>query len=289
MKSMTAFGHAEQTFESMDVAVEIRTVNSRYLDINPKISRELMSREADLRREVQRWLKRGRVEVYITVRPKTAAQLELDEPLLKNYLDLADQINAAGGQGALEVSQALQLPGVVVSRGLDLSQEEVAGPIFQVVGQALERVLLERQKEGRRLREDLQQRTASLTATVEKIGGLRDGSSGAFREKLLQKVQALGQGMVDEGRLAQEVVYYAERSDIAEELTRLDSHLGRFRQLIEEAEEESVGKNLDFLCQEMNREMNTILSKSHDMQISNLGVQGKAEIEKIREQVQNVE
>lgn len=272
------------------MAVDIRTTNGRYLDLNIRLPRELVTLEPELRKLVQERVGRSRVEAYLSLSLRSANQYEVDETLVENYVFIATRLRALDIAGELDAATLLQLPGVVKPRHLDPSAPEIYGTAIDVFQEALARLLATRTAEGENLKADLQRRIDTLDSLVEQLAGQAAGIRDYHREKLLQRVRELTAGeVVDENRLAQEVLFYAERADISEELTRLRSHLGRFRKYLEASDHESVGKSLDFLCQEMNREMNTILSKSPLAEICEVGVEGKTEIEKIREQVQNVE
>lgn len=290
MYSMTGFGHAERSLDSMDIMVDIRTGNGRYLDLNIRLPKEVAGLEPELRKVLQSRVRRGRVDAYVNLTLRSSEQYEVDEALVENYLSLARKLSAAAGSRRLDPTPLLQLPGVIRPRRLDYLSEETSRAILEVFESALEAVLAARRAEGERLKNDLERQIRMLEAAVDRIAEQASRLRDYHRDKLSQRVRELLEDrVVDENRLAQEVLYYAERSDISEEITRLRSHLDRFRHYLGRAGQESVGKSLDFLCQEMNREMNTTLSKSPLADISEIGVSGKTQIEQIREQVQNVE
>ena len=290
MQSMTGFGRAEKLFEEVNVAVDIRTLNSRYLDFKARLPKELAFFEAGLRKEVQARLRRGRIEVYVSLTYTSTHQYELNEPVVRNYLALAEKTRSWGMDGALDLSTLFQCPEVIIARRLDSSSEPILNSLLETVREALDAVVVARRSEGAALKTDLENRIQNLEKVVEKVAGETGRVREHYREKLVQRLNELNAPQVlDENRLTQEVFFYAGRSDISEEVTRLRSHIGRFRQYLVETDHQEVGKSLDFLCQEMNREINTILSKSPLAEISEIAVEGKSEIEKIREQVQNVE
>jgi uncharacterized protein (TIGR00255 family) len=291
MKSMTGYGHVSKSLGELDIAVDLRTLNSRYFDFRPRLGKELSHLEAELKKEIQRRLARGRVELYLEARPRASDQLELNEALARNYLDLAEHLRREGGKGHVRVKDLLNLPGVCIPKtDKYYSSESISQGIVEAVGEAIDQVLEARRSEGAALKSDLQKRLRRLIGHVDSVASSAEGISEFYQEKLGARLEELlGGHELDESRLAQEVFYYVEKSDIAEEITRLRSHLDQFSKYLEESEQGTVGKALDFLCQEMNREVNTILSKSVVVEISGIAIEAKSEVEKIREQVQNVE
>ncbi|MEE8160900.1 MAG: YicC/YloC family endoribonuclease [Acidobacteriota bacterium] len=289
MRSMTGFGQAAQSAEEVGVAVEIRTVNSRYLDLKVRLPKELAFLEGEIRKELGPHLVRGRVDVHVDLVIKRADQYDLNQTLVENYLWLAEKARSLGAVGEVDVSSLLQLPGVVIPRQVDSTSEPVRQAILEVVREAAGEVVAVRRAEGAALKMDLEKRLSRLAKITDLIAEQTALVQSHYREKLMKRLADLvPEQAVDENRLAQEMVYFADRSDISEEITRLRSHLEQF-QVCLDSEEQVVGRRLDFICQEMGREMNTVLSKSPLAAISEPGVEGKTEIEKIREQVQNVE
>ena len=271
------------------MAVEIRTVNSRYLDLKVRLPKELVSLEREIRKELESLLVRGRVDVHVDLVIKRSDQYDLNQTLVENYLVLAEKARSLGAVGEVDVSSLLQLPGVVIPRQVDSTSEPVRQAILEVVLEAAGEVIAVRRAEGAALKMDLDKRLSRLAKISDLIAEQTALVQSHYRKKLMKRLADLvPEQVVDENRLAQEMVYFADRSDISEEITRLRSHLEQF-QVCLDSEEQVVGRRLDFICQEMGREMNTVLSKSPLAAISEPGVEGKAEIEKIREQVQNVE
>ncbi len=271
------------------MAVEIRTVNSRYLDLKVRLPKELAFLEGEIRKELGPHLVRGRVDVHVDLVIKRADQYDLNQTLVENYLLLAEKAHSLGAVGEVDVSSLLQLPGVVIPRQVDSTSEPVRQAILEVVREAAGEVVAVRRAEGAALKMDLEKRLSRLAKITDLIAEQTALVQSHYREKLMKRLADLvPEQAVDENRLAQEMVYFADRSDISEEITRLRSHLEQF-QVCLDSEEQVVGRRLDFICQEMGREMNTVLSKSPLAAISEPGVEGKTEIEKIREQVQNVE
>jgi len=290
MKSMTGFGHAEGVMEHFEISVDVKTVNSRFFDFKPRLPRELSSLEADLRRVVQEFLKRGRIDLYVEFKPTDKGQLEINEAMVDSYLQVGRQLNDSGVSGSLNIYNLMNLPGVLVSKVHSITAEDDVENLLAVVSEAVSRADRNRLAEGTSLQDDLVGRLDRIEASLPEIESRMGTIRKLFKVKFEEKFKELALDLeVDKQRLAQEVVYYVEKSDVSEELTRLQSHLQRFREFIFGNPGEPVGKNLDFLCQEMNREANTILSKSPLPEVTDSAVLIKGEIERIREQVQNVE
>jgi uncharacterized protein (TIGR00255 family) len=289
MHSMTGFGHVEKALKEARVVVDVKTVNGRFLDFNVRLPREVAGLEAEIRAEVQARIVRGRVDVLVNVHP-TRGEQGLNEAAVESYLALTSKLSARGVEGVLNVGTLLQLPGVIAPQEVDYSSEEFVHELRSVLVEALEQVIKGRKAEGDSLKKELKDRVAALKAQIKGIGANSESIRDHYFHKLKQKLNEAGvDAGLDENRLIQELIYYAERSDITEELTRLRSHLDRMNHYLAQSDSGASGKQLDFLCQEMNREVNTILSKSPLADVSQFGVEAKAEIEKIREQVQNVE
>ncbi|HSR52857.1 MAG TPA: YicC/YloC family endoribonuclease [Acidobacteriota bacterium] len=289
MRSMTGYGHAVRSGGDLEIAVDIKTVNGRYLDIAPRLPKELAGLENPLKKSLQPALRRGRVEIYLNLTSKALDQYQLNEPLVENYLAVARRAGAQGVEGTLELNTLLALPGVLVPKEQDLADDRHQQQILEAVQEALEQVVEERRSEGATLKRDLAERLQRMSGLVESIEQKSEMVRDHYRKKLTERVERMAQDQpVDPARLAQEILYYCEKADISEEITRLRRHIERFSEQIE-VEDASIGKGLDFLCQEMNRESNTILSKSQAGDLSELALEAKTEVERIREQVQNVE
>jgi uncharacterized protein (TIGR00255 family) len=293
MKSMTGFGRGTVASEDFKVAVEIKTVNNRYLDIHLRLSQELSSLEMNIRKLISARLSRGRVDLNISFERSATTTYEINRPLVAGYInvlrDIQKEFNLAGD---VDINSLTRLPGALTTARDDLDEKSVAG-IERAIGEALDDLERMRESEGAALVEEMRARVANIEAAVPAIEGAAAGLADAYRQRLQKRIGELvnrGGGPaveLDAGRLAQEVAYLADRSDISEELVRLRSHLEQFRAAIDFQGE--VGKRLDFLLQELNREANTVLSKSTEVSIKDAGLAIKAEVEKLREQVQNVE
>ncbi|HYT48829.1 MAG TPA: YicC/YloC family endoribonuclease [Pyrinomonadaceae bacterium] len=293
MKSMTGFGRGSATGEDFKVAVEIKTVNNRYLDVHLRLSQELTPLEMNIRKLVGAKLSRGRVDLNINFERTGAMTYEVNRQLIAGYIKALRDIQAEFQlAGDVDINTLTRLPGAMTTTrdGLD---ETTADGIERAVNEALDDLERMRESEGATLAEEMRVRIAKIEAEVPVIESAAEGLVDAYRQRLQKRITELinrsGNQTIelDTGRLAQEVAYLADRSDITEELTRLRSHLEQFRVAIDGKGD--VGKRLDFLLQELNREANTLLSKSTEVSIKDAGLAIKAEVEKLREQVQNVE
>jgi uncharacterized protein (TIGR00255 family) len=292
MKSMTGFGRGAAKGEDFKVAVEIKTVNNRYLDIHARLSQELAPLEMNIRKRVGARLSRGRVDLNISFERTGATSYEINRPLIAGYVNaLRDIQNEFDLAGDVDINTLTRLPGALAPARDGLDEVSIAG-IERAIDTALDDLERMRQSEGASLAEAMRVRVAKIEAEVPIIENAAAGLVDSYRQRLQKRVgEIIGRGgqtiEVDAGRLAQEVAYLADRSDISEELARLRSHLEQFRASLDS--EGEVGKRLDFLLQELNREANTVLSKSTEVSIKDAGLAIKAEVEKLREQVQNVE
>ncbi len=289
---MTGFGRGSASGEEFTVGVEIKTVNNRYLDIHLRASQELAPLEMTVRKRVGARLSRGRVDLSINFERTGSTSYEVNRPLIAGYVsamrDIQQQFNLAGD---IDVSSVARLPGALTPARDGLDEVNMSG-LELALDQALDSLEKMRESEGAALAEEMRVRVAKIEAEVPIIEAAAAGLADAYRQRLQKRVAELiargGQALeLDAGRLAQEVAYLADRSDISEELARLRSHLEQFRAALDAPGE--VGKRLDFLLQELNREANTVLAKSTEISIKDAGLAIKAEVEKLREQVQNVE
>ncbi len=292
LKSMTGFGQAILETPTHRITVDVKTVNNRFLDIHIKLPQELSTLEVVLKKRVQAALKRGRVDLFITVTPTTESHYEINLPMLKGYFKALQQIQMALDlEGSLDLGLLTKLPNAIqlANNPSADATTELAENITQALDQALAKLTDMRLAEGQQLAIELKSRLDKIESVIPNIENNSSQLLSVYREKLQKKIQDVLPSNIklDEARLVQEIAYLAERSDITEEITRLKSHILQFNDLLKTGEE--IGKKVDFLLQEMNREANTILSKSGDLGISKVAIDIKTEIEKIREQVQNVE
>ena len=289
---MTGFGRGAASGEDFNVGVEIKTVNNRYLDIHLRLSQELVPLEMAVRKRIGARLSRGRVDININFERTGETTYEVNRPLIAGYVsamrDIQQQFNLAGD---IDVSSVARLPGALTPARDGLNEVNMSG-LDQALDEALDNLERMRESEGAALSEEMRSRVAKIEAEVPIIEAAAAGLADAYRQRLDKRIAEMiargGQAVeLDAGRLAQEVAYLADRSDISEELARPRSHLEQFRVAIDA--EGEVGKRLDFLLQELNREANTVLAKSTEISIKDAGLAIKAEVEKLREQVQNVE
>jgi uncharacterized protein (TIGR00255 family) len=292
MKSMTGYGRGMVTGDDFSVSVDLKTVNNRFLDIHLRVGSELVAIEPAIKRRISSRLARGRVDVTVSFERTAQVAYELNRPLIAGYVEALRQMQQDFGiEGVLDINVLARIPGALVParNGID---ERMTGALEQAIDQALDDLEKMRQQEGEALRLELSERVSKIESLVPTIEASAAGLADAYRLRLQKRISELvnrsGQNIeLDPARLAQEVAYLADRSDVSEEMVRLRSHLAQFQEAINSSGES--GKMLDFLLQELNREANTTLSKSTDLTIKEAALSIKAEVEKLREQVQNVE
>jgi uncharacterized protein (TIGR00255 family) len=292
MKSMTGYGRGTVNGDDFSVSVDLKTVNNRFLDIHLRVGTELASIEPAIKRRISSRLARGRVDVTVSFERTAQVAYELNRPLIGGYVEALRQMqNEFGIEGVLDINVLARIPGALVParNGID---ERMTAALEQAIDQALDDLEKMRQQEGEALRLELTDRVSKIESLVPTIEASAAGLADAYRQRLQKRIGELlnrgGQSIeIDPSRLAQEVAYLADRSDVSEEMVRLRSHLGQFQDALNSSGE--TGKMLDFLLQELNREANTTLSKSTDLAIKEAALSIKAEVEKLREQVQNVE
>jgi uncharacterized protein (TIGR00255 family) len=292
MKSMTGYGKGSVNGEDFSVSVDLKTVNNRFLDVHLRVGTELSSLEPSIKRRISSRLSRGRVDVTISMERTAQIAYELNRPLIAGYVSALKEMQEdfeIGGE--LDINVLARIPGALqpARNGID---ERMTAALDEALDLALDQLEKMRQQEGEVLRTELRERVAKIEALVPKIENAAAGLADAYRQRLQKRIGELlnraGQVVeIDPARLAQEVAYLADRSDVSEEMVRLRSHLAQFQEAIDSNGE--TGKMLDFLLQELNREANTTLSKSTDLSMKEAGLAIKAEVEKLREQVQNVE
>jgi uncharacterized protein (TIGR00255 family) len=294
MQSMTGYGRRQRSRDGREMTVEVKTVNHRFLDISFRLPRALSFAEDAVRRQIGAVLRRGHVDVnvtYVNMR-QDAREVRLDEGLVLQYKEAllsARQIARKERSGITNenVDWIVSQPDVLQITVKEEDQEAVLSLLSDTLADALEDVQAMRAREGSALKEDLTLHLDQVERIRNEIALLAPNVPKAYQEKMLARVKELGVKEIDPQRLAQEVALMADRCAIDEELSRLQSHIAQMRAAIS-AQGES-GRRLDFLTQELNREVNTIGSKASDAEITRLVVEAKSEIEKLREQVQNVE
>jgi uncharacterized protein (TIGR00255 family) len=292
MKSMTGYGRSSVVGNDFSVSADLKTVNNRFLDVHMRLSSEIASLEPVVKRRVSTRLSRGRVDLAVTFERTTEVQYELNRPLIAGYVTALRAIQQEFDlPGEPDINIVARLPGALQPARNGLGAEMIAG-VERAVDLALDDLEKMREQEGSTLRTEMRERLDRIESLVPVIEAAAGGLVEVYRTRLHKKISELisrgGQTMeIDPGRLAQEVAYLADRSDVSEEMSRLRSHLSQFREALDSTSD--TGKMLDFLLQELNREANTTLSKSTDLSIKEASLAIKAEVEKLREQVQNIE
>lgn len=291
MYSMTGYGRGEYKADGLSVTAEIKTVNNRYLDISLKPPKIFIAHEEAFRSLIKEKLTRGHAEVFISYTDKreNKAEAALDLEAARAYIKNAEALHAAFPQLNFDVTVTtlLRQGDIMCSDDGSSADEQLLSAAKEALSSALDKLNAMREIEGGKLAADMLGRVCTIEKTVEKIAERAPYVAQDYAVKLEEKVRKyLADTTVDEGRLLTEVSIFADKSNIDEEITRLRSHIAQFRAI---AKEGLVGRKLDFLVQEFNRESNTICSKANDIEITRFGLELKNEIEKIREQVQNVE
>ena len=268
MLSMTGYGRATREMDGRQMTIELKSVNHRFLDVSFRMPRNLLFLEEAARKAIGVRLSRGHVDVFVTYKNlrTDARSVTVDRPLFEAY------------------ARAL---GSVTEFGLKEDREAVTALMLEVMGEALDQLIAMRAREGEAMRRDLNEKVDAVEAMTADIEARYPETVDAYRQRLRDAVAELVAQEVDETRLLMEVALMADRSAIAEEIVRLRSHVAQLRRLFED--DRPIGRRIDFIVQELNREANTISSKSQDIPITQLAVAMKAEIEKLREQLQNVE
>lgn len=291
MLSMTGYGKGEYKVGGIELTCEIKTVNNRYLDVNVKAPRIFTAFEDVIRKMVREKLTRGHADLFISLKDKRekSASFTVDMAVASAYVSAAATLREAFPSlpDDITLSSVLRYPDVLKQDDVAAADEELVLALTTAVGLALDNLNAMRAVEGKKLEDDMLARVAVIERTVEEIALRAPKIREEYMEKLAGKLRDyLSDVNPDEGRLLTEVAIFADKSNIDEELTRLRSHIEQFREICKEG---IVGRKLDFLVQEFNREANTTCSKSNDVEITRAGLALKNEIEKIREQVQNVE
>ncbi|HCO19223.1 YicC/YloC family endoribonuclease [Gudongella oleilytica] len=292
LKSMTGYGKGEASSSGFRIKVELKSVNNRYLDITVKLPRYLIYLEESIKKLIKEKLGRGKVDVFINLDFESISSLEVkvDIPLAMNFKnalsDLKDQLQI---EDSIRLSNILSIPDVIRTEKRDLDEASVWETLRSAIDSALSQIVVMRESEGQQLKLDMLEKLGKIEEITSEVKIRSPLVVEEYRRKLNERIAALLEepAIIDQDRLAMEVAIYADKSSIDEELTRMNSHIAQFRSIIEE--DGAVGRKLDFLIQEFNREVNTIGSKSSDSIIVNKVVDLKSEIEKIREQVQNIE
>ena len=290
IKSMTGYGKSSLSINLREYQVEIKTVNHKYIDTNIRLPRSISYLEDDIRKLITSKLKRGKVDVLITFENfnKDDNEIKINKELAKMYIDsfkdLAQEENLSTN---IDVTEITKLPDVVIVKS-NIDEEQIKTELLQVVENAVNNLIEMRQSEGNRISGDILAKISQIEEKNEEIFGLSTGLIREYVVKLETRIkEILKTEELDKSRLMQEIVIYADKCSVEEEVTRLRSHISQLREIIKS--KEPNGKKMDFLIQEMNRETNTIGSKANNLEITNRVIDIKTILEDIREQVQNIE
>ena len=293
VKSMTGYGRARETRNGRDITVEVRSVNNRYLDCSVKMPRAYIFAEDAVKSAVQRSVSRGKVDVFITVESLGAEEsvVSVNEPLARAYIAALERLRELGDgavKGKYAATDLARLPDVITVTKAEEDLEALSADLVAVAEDALRAHTAMRLTEGKRLAADILGRLDTIEAITARVEARSPQTVAEYREKLLSRMQeVLQSASVDEARILTEAAIFADKVAVDEETVRLRSHIEQLRGMLSKGG--AVGRKLDFLIQEFNREANTIGSKCSDLEIARHVVDIKAEIEKIREQVQNIE
>lgn len=291
IKSMTGYGSAKGTVEGLEITVELKSVNNRYLDTSVRLPRSFLFAEEAIKSEVQSHISRGKVDVFISVDSSAAGDMtvKVNEPLLRGYIEairhISEEYSLANDMTALSVSR---FPDVLSVEKKDLDAEAISAGICAIAEEALRDFDAMRQREGAKLRDDVLSRLETIDRLVSVVETEAPKTVDEYRKRLEQKMQeVLGATGIDENRILAEAAIFADHIAVDEETVRLRSHMSQLTTMING--NSPTGRKIDFLIQEFNREANTIGSKCQNSQIAHVVVDLKSEIEKIREQIQNIE
>lgn len=290
IKSMTGYGKSSLSINSREYQVEIKTVNHKYIDVNIKMPRIISYLEEDVRKLVVSKIKRGKVDIQISFEnySQDGNDVKINTELAQIYIQSLRKLAEAENLSSnIEVTEITKLPDVLTIKS-NLDENETKEELLQVVNEAIDKLIQMRKIEGEKISKDILDKITRIEQKNEEIFGLSTGLIEEYVVKLEARVkELLKTEELDKSRLMQEVVIYADKCSVEEEVTRLRSHIYQLRQLINS--EEPIGKKMDFLIQEMNRETNTIGSKANNLEITNIVVDIKTILEDIREQIQNIE
>lgn len=291
IKSMTGFGRCEYADESRKFTVEVKSVNHRYLDVNIKMPKKLNFFESSIRTLLKEYIERGKVDIYITYEDFTENNfaLQYNSALAAQYLKYLNQMaDEFGLENDIRASTLSRYPDVFVMEEQAIDEKELWNGLEKALRGAFEPFVESRVREGENLKNDLCEKLDNMVSYVDFIEERSPEIMRDYRTRLEEKLrELLGDNQLDDARIAQEVTIFADKICVDEETVRLRSHILSVKDTLNAGG--SVGRKLDFLAQEMNREANTILSKSNDLKISDIGISLKTDIEKVREQIQNIE
>lgn len=289
--SMTGYGRAEQVLNGRSILVELRSVNSRYFEYSSRVPRSCSFLEDKLKKLMSKSISRGKVELSLQIQTIDAADtvVEVDYPLAKSYRTalqgLSDVLRV---QNDITADKLARLPDVLVLRRASANEDQLWADVSAVAQQALQQFLAMRATEGEKLQQDVLSRLCTIEEMVGKVEKASEGRVETYTQRLYEKLKSLLEDRnIDDSRIITEAAIFADKTAIDEETVRIHSHIQQYREIL--ALSEPVGRKLDFLTQELNRETNTIGSKANDVSMAQIVVNIKSEIEKIREQIQNIE
>ena len=292
IRSMTGFGRCEVADGERKFTVEMKGVNHRYLDVNIRMPKKLNFFETSIRNLLKKRIQRGKVDLFISYEDLSEGQVSLkyNEALAQEYLDYFRQMETTFGlENDVRVSTISRCPEVLTMEEQALDEEELWNGLEKALNGAIDQFVETRTLEGENLKKDILEKLSGMLELVGYIEERAPRIIAEYREKLEAKVQELLEDtQIEESRIAAEVVIFADKICTDEELVRLRSHIVHMKETLESSDS-GIGRKLDFIAQEMNREANTILSKTNDLEVSNVGIDLKTEIEKVREQIQNIE
>ena len=291
IKSMTGYGRSEKVTPTAKCTVEIKSVNHRYLDLSIKLPRKLNMFEAEIRDVLKDYIQRGKVDVYVSFEDYSKESVnikynsEIAAEYVKYFAQMAEEFEL---DNDIRVSALSRMPEVLVSEDENINEEEIWKLVKDALMEACDAFVVTRIKEGENLKNDLLEKLDSMSANVAFIEERYPQIIEDYKNRLTSKIkEVLDDKQIDESRILTEVCIYSDKVCVDEEMVRLKSHIDAVREALTSGG--AVGKRLDFLAQELNREANTTLSKSTDIEVSNVAITIKTEIEKIREQIQNIE
>ena len=291
IKSMTALGRCELSNEKRKITVELKSVNHRYLDVNIRMPKKLNFFESAIRTLLKEYMQRGKVDMFISYEDYSEQTLAVkyNATIAKEYLtylqQMADEFNL---ENDIRVSSLSRYPEVLTMEEQSADEDELWSDLSQAIREACTQFVATRTTEGEHLKQDLVEKLHHMRDNVDKVEQRAPQIIAEYRSKLMEKVnELLGDTQIDEARLSTEIVLFADKICTDEETVRLKSHITSMLNALERSE--GIGRKLDFIAQEMNREANTILSKSNDLETSDIAIELKTEIEKVREQIQNIE
>ena len=291
IKSMTGYGSAKGTVEGLNITVELKSVNNRYLDASVRMPRSFLFAEDAVKSAIGRYISRGKVDMFINVDSSAAddVNVKINEALLKGYIDAIGLISEKYGlENDLTAVSAGRFPDILSVEKKDLDAEEISAGLVAVAEQALRDFDSMREREGEKLCADVLSKLETISSLVSTVEKESPRTVEAYQNRLREKIsEVLSSAGVDENRILAEAAIYADRVAVDEETVRLRSHMSQLRSML--AGGSPIGRKIDFLIQEFNREANTIGSKCQNSDIAHVVVELKSEIEKIREQIQNIE